>query len=149
MESFFSNAAIWFIVGFVFFALEFAAPGFILFFFGVGAWIVTAVTLFTDISINIQLFIFLASSILSVLLFRKWVKDKLGMMKNPNYILENEIIGKTARAETVIMPHQQGRVSFKGTSWNASSSENINIGEEVTIIGNESINLIVKPSKSL
>lgn len=146
MEAFFSAPAVWFLLGFAFLLLEFAVPGFILFFFGIGAWIVSLITLFTDISLNSQIIIFLVSSLAIVGLFRNWVKKKLGSTNLSNYVLEDEIVGKTAKAETAILPGQEGRVSFRGTSWKASSSENINPGEEVTIVANESINLIVKPS---
>jgi inner membrane protein len=148
MEAFLSASAIWFIVGFAFLLLEFAVPGFILFFFGIGAWIVAIVALFTDITLNTQIIIFLISSVATVAIFRNWVKRKLGSISLSKYVLEDEIIGKTARAETAISPGESGRVSFKGTSWKASSSETISQGEEVTIIGNESINLIVKPSRT-
>lgn len=149
MESFLSVPVIWFIIGFIFFLLEFVAPGFILFFFGLGAWIVAVFTLFADISVNVQLFIFLGVSLLTVLLFRNWVKNKLGKKRSPRNVLQDEIIGKTAKAETQILPGQQGKVYFRGTSWSASSADAINKGEEVSIIGHDSIVLIVKSLKSL
>ena len=149
MESFLSPEVIWFVIGLLFFLLEFAVPGFILFFFGVGAWVVAVVTLFTDISLNTQLVIFLTSSLLTVALFRNWVKNKLGMMKAAPQMLPDEIIGKTARAETIIMPGKPGKVYFKGSLWPASSIDTIAQGEEVTVTGHESILLFVKSSKSL
>lgn len=148
MDSFLSAPVIWFIIGFVFFLLEFAVPGFILFFFGLGAWVVAVFTLFSDISLNTQVFIFVASSALTVLLFRKWIKNKLGK-KNAMNVLEDEIIGKTAKAETQILPGQQGKVYFRGTSWNASSTDTINKGEDVIIIAHDSILLIVKSPNTL
>src|SRR5688572_13114066 len=63
MEIFYNAAVIWFIVGFIFFLLEFVVPGLILFFFAVGAWLVAILSLFIDLSINSQLLIFLATSI--------------------------------------------------------------------------------------
>ena len=149
MESFLSAPVVWFIIGFLFFLLEFALPGFILFFFGIGAWTVAGITLFSDISLNVQLFIFLGTSLLTVLLFRNWLKNKLGMMNPPKHILQDEIIGKTAKAETPIQPGQQGKVYFKGSSWSATSADTIHAGEEVIITGYESILLIVKSSKLL
>lgn len=149
MDSFFSAAVLWFIIGFIFFILEFAIPGFILFFFGVGAWIVALTLLFGDISLNVQLIIFLGTSILTVLLFRNWVKNKLGMMRSDKQALPDEIIGKMATAETLISPDQQGKVYFRGTSWQANSEDLIEPGEEVQITGNESIILFVKSIKSL
>ncbi len=148
MESFYNAAVIWFIAGFIFFLLEFAVPGLILFFFAVGAWVVAILSLFFDLSVNTQLIIFLTSSILTILFFRTWVK-KIIWTKRSSSEIEDEFIGKTGRAETFIGPGQNGKVDFKGTSWDACSEDLIEKDEKVTIIGNESILLIVKSTKSL
>ena len=68
---------IWFIIGLVLLLLEFTAPGLILFFFGVGAWVVSIICFFFGIAINLQLLIFLSSSILLLLLLRKRLKGDL------------------------------------------------------------------------
>lgn len=148
MENFYNAAVLWFIAGFIFFLLEFAVPGLILFFFAVGAWIVAILSLFSDFGINTQLIIFLASSLLTILLFRNWVKKMIWKKKLPTQ-LEDEFIGKTGKAESFIGPAQNGKVNFKGTSWDARSEDIIEKGESVTIIGNESILLIVQSKKSL
>ena len=148
MESLFTAAVIWFIIGFLCFLLEFVLPGLILFFFAVGAWIVAALSLFIDMSINIQIIVFLASSILTILLFRKWVK-KIIQAKKHSTELEDEFLGKTGRAETFIGPGKIGKVDFKGTVWDAKSADSIEKGEDVIIIGNDSILLIVKSTKTI
>jgi len=148
MESFYNAAVIWFIIGFALFLLEFVLPGLILFFFAVGAWIVATLSLFFDLSINLQLIIFLVSSVLTILLFRKWVKKIIWTRKHSSEI-EDEFLGKTGKAETYISPGKNGKVDFKGTSWDARSEDIIEPGENVTIIGNDSILLIVKSTKSL
>src|SRR3989337_1851386 len=138
MENFYNAAVIWFIVGFILFILEFVLPGLILFFFAIGAWLVAILSLFIDLSINSQLLIFLATSILTIVIFRKWVKKIMWMRQHTSEI-EDEFIGKTGRAETYIGPGRNGKVDFKGTSWDARSDDSIEIGEQVTVIGNESI----------
>ena len=148
MENFYNAAVIWFILGFIFLLLEFVVPGLILFFFAVGAWLVAILSLFIDLSINNQLLIFLATSIITIILFRKWVK-KIMWIKQHSSEIEDEFIGKTGRAETYIAPGQNGKVDFKGTSWDARSEDSIEKGERVTVIGNESILLIVKSTKNL
>lgn len=148
MDSLYNAAVIWFIVGFVFFLLEFAIPGFILFFFAVGAWVVAILSLFLDLSINSQLIIFLVTSIVTILLFRKWVK-KIILVKQHSSEIEDEFIGKIGKAETFIGPGQNGKVDFKGTSWDARSEDVVEKGEQVTIVGNDSILLIVKSNKLL
>jgi membrane protein implicated in regulation of membrane protease activity len=148
MNDFLNNAVVWFGIGLAFFLLEFVLPGFILFFFGAGAWIVAIMTLFLNVSLNVQLLVFLGSSILSVLLFRNWVKQKIGMTPILGNTLEDEFIGKMAKAETPISPGTNGRVEFKGTLWDAYSDDRISAGENVLITGNESILLIVKSTKT-
>jgi membrane protein implicated in regulation of membrane protease activity len=147
MDTFNNPAVIWFIIGFAFFLLEFALPGFIVFFFGVGAWVVAFILLFVDLSINTQLAIFLGSAILTILLFRTWVK-KLIWTKSHSSEIEHEFLGKTGIAETFIGPGKNGKIDFKGTSWDACSEDLIEKGENVTIVGNDSILLIVKSSKT-
>ena len=149
MEIFLQAAVIWFIIGFIFFLLEFVIPGLILFFFAVGAWIVALLSLFIDLSFNLQLMIFVASSVVTIFLLRKWVKKMLYGNKRSTELLEDEFLGKIARSETAISPGNNGKVNFKGTSWQAASEDFIDAGENVTIVGNESILLIVKSNKSI
>jgi membrane protein implicated in regulation of membrane protease activity len=139
---------IWFILGFILFVLEFMLPGLIVFFFGVGAWIVGILLLFFDLSLNSQLVIFLSSSVISILLFRKTLKRIMWSRKNSSEI-EDEFIGKTGIAESFIGPGKNGKVAFKGTVWDARSMDTIEKGETVAIVGNESILLIVKSIKNI
>lgn len=147
MEFFLNAAVIWFLIGFVLFILEFIVPGLILFFFAVGAWIVAVLLLFTDISINIQLIIFVFSSVLTIFLLRDWMKRLLYGNKPSTELLEDEFLGKIAIAKSVIAPGKNGDVYFKGTNWQATSVDVIEPGENVVIIGNDSILLIVKSTK--
>ena len=148
MDKLLNAPVVWFILGFLFFLLEFAIPGLILFFFAVGAWVVALVTLFVDVSLNTQLVVFLLSSLLTIALFRKWVKRLIWERKHTSEI-EHELIGKVAKALSSIGPGQNGKVDFKGTTWDAASSDVIAKGENVLITGNESILLIVKSTKAI
>lgn len=149
MDSFLNAAVIWILLGFVLFLLEFVIPGLILFFFAIGAWIVGILCLFIDISLNTQLIIFLVSSILSILLLRRWAERVIWKRRDSTELMDDEFIGKRAIAQTGISPGKNGRVDFKGTSWEASSDDIIAPGEAVTITGNESIVLIVKSTKKI
>lgn len=149
MDDFLNISVLWIIIGFVFFLLEFVIPGFILFFFGIAAWILALLTFFVDISLNLQLIIFLGSAILTVVLFRKWLRKKLGMYSEAPKVLEDEFIGKIGIAETEISPGKNGKVDFKGTSWDANSEDTIAPGQNVTIIETRSILLIVKLNKKI
>ena len=147
MKGFENAAVIWFVAGFVLFLLEFMLPGLILFFFGVGAWIVAILSFYFDISLNFQIIIFLGAARLTILLFRRGMKNFLWSRKQ-NSEIEDEILGKTGIAETMIAPGQNGKISFKGTTWDAASEDTIARGENVNIVGNDSILLLVKSTKT-
>lgn len=149
MNGFLSAPVVWILIGFILFLLEFIVPGLILFFFAIGAWIVAILSLFIDLSLNEQLIIFLISSLLSILLLRRWATKVIWQRKHSTELLDDEFLGKTAIAESGIAPDNNGRVSFKGTSWEASSEDIIEKGENVIITGNESIVLIVKSTKKI
>ncbi|MEO6819432.1 MAG: NfeD family protein [Ginsengibacter sp.] len=149
MDIFTHAATIWFIIGFVLFILEFIVPGLILFFFGIGAWIVAVLLLFMDLSINTQLIIFVISAILTIVLLRGWMKKILYGNHRSTELLEDEFLGKIAIAKSTISPGKNGDVYFKGTNWQAISKDYIEPEENVEIIGNDSILLIVQSTKKL
>jgi membrane protein implicated in regulation of membrane protease activity len=138
---------IWFIAGLIMFLSEFAMPGLIIFFFGVGAWLVALICLFTDISINIQLTLFLIASILLLVSLRKWLKNifvgRTGQKQSADELLQ-EFVGKKAVVTREINPQAGGKVEFHGTNWNAEADEIINRGTSVEIIEKNNITLKVK-----
>lgn len=147
LDIFSQPAVIWFIIGFILFLLEFVVPGLILFFFAVGAWVAALICLFFDVPVNIQLIIFVLSSLMSIFLLRGWTQKILYGKPKSKALLEDEFIGKIAVAKTPIAPGENGKVEFKGTSWTASSEDMITEGQQVVIIGNDSILLIVKSTQ--
>ena len=67
---------IWFLIGVGFLVSEMLSPAFILFFFGIGAWLTSLVTaFFPDLSFNQQIIIFSISSLLLLLLLRNYMKN--------------------------------------------------------------------------
>ena len=65
---------IWFAIGLVLLLMEIALPGLVIFFFGIGAWVVSIACFITDISLNAQLLLFLISSIFLLLVLRHRLK---------------------------------------------------------------------------
>jgi membrane protein implicated in regulation of membrane protease activity len=139
---------IWFIAGLIMLLAEFAMPGLVIFFFGVGALIVALICLFADISINIQLTIFLIASILLLISLRKWFKNifvgRTGQKENTDELTQ-EFVGGKAVVIREIDSQTGGRVEFHGTSWKAKADEKIDKGTSVEIIGKNNITLKVKP----
>ena len=137
---------IWFIVGLVFLLIEFASPGLIIGFFGIGAWMVSGVLLFFDISLTLQLLIFIAASLLLTVLLRKWVKRVFNMESIQNQAeQEPEFVGQKVTVTHSIAPNKTGKVEFKGADWEAEADSEIAVGTVVEIIDRKSIKFIVKP----
>ena len=147
LKEFLKPELIWFLVGLVLLIMEFALPGLIIFFFGVGAWVVVLVCLITDIGINTQLIIFIVSSVLSLLCLRKWLKGVfLGHTGSKQDLKQNleEFVGQKAVVKEKIVPKLGGKVEFHGTNWEAHADEEIEAGATVEIIGKDNITLKVK-----
>ena len=49
LKEFLKPELIWFLIGLVLLLMEFAIPGLVVLFFGIGAWVVAGVCLLTDI----------------------------------------------------------------------------------------------------
>ena len=141
------TSLIWFVVGIVFLFAELIMPGFIIFFFGIGGLITSLLTYIFNIeSVIIQIIIFLVSSLLSLVLLRKYFsklfKGKIGSEKN----LKDEFIGKRAIVIKEIKPNSlKGKIEFNGTHWEADSDFSIEKDAVVEIIERRDLTLIVKP----
>src|SRR5262245_35172960 len=117
-----SPVLIWFVVGLLMFLLELVSPGFFILFFGVGAWIVAAICYFVPISLNTQLFSFIITSLISLVLLRKWLRGVLTGHVKAQQDLNKEMddfVGEKATVIERIDPRRAGKVEFRGTSWEA------------------------------
>ncbi|MFH0843819.1 MAG: NfeD family protein [Bacteroidota bacterium] len=148
-ESIFARPeVIWFIIGLVLLLLELVMPGFVIFFFGIGAWITALVCLFANPGINIQVVIFAVTSVAALLVFRKMIQNKFIYSKNDkSEAVEDEFTGKEAVATADFGADKKGKVEFKGTSWKAESGSDIKAGQTVVIVEKDSFKLIVEPKK--
>jgi len=150
IKDFLEPELVWFLIGLALLLLEFAMPGLIVFFFGVGACIVALVCLlssYVEGSINTQLIIFIVSSVLSLLVLRRWLKGVfLGHTVSKQDLKENleEFVGQRAVVKEKIVPKVGGRVELHGTNWDAQADEEIAEGTVVEIIGKDNITLKVK-----
>ena len=147
MKEWLKPQLIWFIVGLIFLLLEFAIPGLITVFFGIGAWIVAILCLLLDISLNTQLFIFIFSSVLLLVVLRKWLKTFSAGRDAPSQFEAETLeafLGKKAIVTKEITRNMKGKVEFRGTYWDAEAYETIPEGASVEILDKDHITLIVK-----
>ncbi|MDX9945770.1 MAG: NfeD family protein [Bacteroidales bacterium] len=149
MQSLFSKPElVWFIIGLALFLLELVLPGFVIFFFGVGAWVTALLCLIADPGINLQAIVFAVTSVLSLVLLRKMIQKRFFYSKDElSKQVEDEFTGKEAVALYDFGPGQTGKIEFKGTSWKAESTEPVKEGQIVIIRSKESFKLFVEPKK--
>jgi membrane protein implicated in regulation of membrane protease activity len=136
----------WFLLGLFLFLLELVMPGFIIFFFGVGAWATALVCLIAAPGTNLQILIFAITSVIALLAFRRVLQNKF-FHKSSSEDVEDEFTGKEAIATGDFGGIKNGKVDFKGTSWTAESVSEIKEGQRVIIIEKDSFKLIVEPKK--
>lgn len=132
------NAAqTWFLVGLILILAEFATPGVILVFIGMGAWIASLTTWlgWTD-SLGTQMSVFAVSSVVMLLGLRRVFKSWFVGFSKSNESVDadlDEFVGKPVRVLTAISEGKPGRVEFKGTGWTAESTEILEPGDAAVI----------------
>jgi len=143
---------LWFLVGLALVLLEFAVPGVILVFFGVGAWIV-AVTAQLGLTgtLESQLLLFAVASCVLLFCLRKWIKGKfyghVTGVQDPSKNLD-EFTGKSVVVLSDVVPGKPpGTVEFKGATWRAVSEERIRKDEIAVITGIDGITLKIGKRK--
>ncbi len=151
-KTIFDPILIWFLLGLALIFLEFIVPGVILVFFGIGAWAV-AVTAYLGwiSSLESQLLLFAITSIVLLVLLRKWVKGKFyGHVSAVQDLTKNidEFSGQSVIVVQDVIPNKmEGAVEFKGAKWNAVSDEPIKNGEVAIITDFDGITLKIQKKK--
>lgn len=135
----------WLSIGVILFVLEMLIPGFVLFFFGIAAWITALACLVLPLTLNTQLTVFLITSLLSLFCLRRIAKKIfIGDQKDPD---GDSILAKGGERCVVtraILPPAEGQIKFAGTFWRASSEEAIAAGDVVEVIHQEELLIFVK-----
>lgn len=139
---------VWFVIGLVLFLLELILPGFVIFFFAVGAWLTALLCLIADPGLNLQVIVFAVTSILSLVALRKIIQKKFFYSKDElSRDVEDEFSGREAVAISDFEPGKNGKVEFKGTQWTAESASAVREGDRVIIKEKENFKLFVEPKK--
>ncbi len=144
-----SSVLLWFLAGIACFLVEMALPGFILFFFGIGAWCVALVLAVTELSLTSQLLIFLLSSLLTLFLLRTKLRTVFlgGAFEQDDSVVIDPVEGTGVVTDDIIPP-AVGRVKYGGSFWNAVADKTINAGTPVDIIGKNDLTVTVRPLNS-
>ncbi len=141
---------LWFLLGLAVMLFELALPGFVVIFFGIGAW-VTALLVWLGVlqSLNAQLLAFLASSVLALLALRSWLQHTLQGRVTKKELPESRLddfVGHKAKVIVAISPDSsEGRVEFRGTEWTATAKVPIAADATVRIVSQDNLTLRVEP----
>ncbi len=136
---------LWSVLGVILIAAETIAPDFVIFFFGIGAFLTAlAAAVFPPLAASpaLQGLLWAGSSILTLLLLRRrFSRVFKGTLLNPG---ETKTIAKTGTVLEAITADTPGRVRYNGTSWKAVSYDQaFQPGETVEILQEEGLTLMV------
>lgn len=138
---------IWLLAGLALMLAELATPGFILFFFGLGA-LVASVWAWTGMGgLGSQLIVFLVSSLVFLVTLRKYAAGMFrGKKSQTGGLPDDDFVGQRALVVEEINPaHLKGKIELHGTRWNATADAPISRGTQVEILSRKGLTLLVKP----
>ena len=129
---------IWFLIAVGFLIVEFVLPTFIMFFFAIGAIIVSILTACFDLSMNSQIILFALFSVISLVLLRNNMKKifKGNESKGEDKYFDNSIDSNKSIAivSKTIQSNNFGEIKYKGTFYKAQSENLIDEGKKVRVI---------------
>lgn len=139
------TTSIWLVCGLLLMLAELLLPAFVVFFFGFGALVVAgAVWIFPGMPLVGQSLLWLMTSVLSLLLFRRRVLAS-GSEKGGADGINEDLIGCMAEVCEAIAPPSPGRVLLRGVTWMAEASVPLAPGARVRVVDRRNITLIVAP----
>lgn len=136
---------VWVIIAGLFFILEMATVGFLVFWFGIGALIAMIVSLFTS-NVAIQTAVFVISSTILLFFTRSFV-NKFSKKEDSIQTNAYSIIGKRGIVIKDINPVSgEGQIKVGTEVWSAKSKDEVKIekGIEVEVLEINGVKAIVK-----
>ena len=138
---------LWFLAGILLILAEFAVPGVVIVFFGVGALLTSLTTwLGFTVSLSSQTLLFGISSVTLLFTLRHFVKSWfLGKESSMDNDADDDFTGREARVlQDIPGPGLDGRVEMKGAEWKARAELPIAAGSTVIIDHREGLTLHVR-----
>lgn len=141
-----SCAWLWMYAGMFLVLLELAAPGFVVFFFGLAALTVgVARFVFGEaFTLNMQVAAFSVFSVLYLVLLRRWLKSIFMDAKTDTAVLADEYVGRSGKVTCAIIPPASGRVAIGDSEWTAVAGSEIEEGAEVKVVSRNNLTLEVQ-----
>ena len=138
---------IWALLGFILIISEFFIPGLVIIFFGIGALltaIISAIIPGLSSLLFPQILIWLGLSTLSIISMRRFFKKTFWGRQLSSHEHDYDDGAKVAKVLERVGPEEHGRISYKGTSWDALSfDKTYEEGAEVWILKKEGMTYYV------
>lgn len=135
---------IWFIIAVTLFIIELSTINLVSIWFALGAAVAGVSAIFID-NISIQIAIFIATSILTLLLTKPVVK-KIRQRPITKTNLDS-VVGKTGLVTEDISKYEYGEVKVDGKKWTAMSDKKILKNSKVEILAIDGVKLKVREIK--
>ncbi len=132
----------WLTIGVMLLFLELAVPGFILFFFGVGALLTSLGAYLFHLSLSWQLVLFIIASLASLFSLRNIIQKRFLQPSSPGEEDEDAqlvTLGERGVVSNIIVPPAGGRIKYSGTFWKATADERIDEGEIISIVSQKGL----------
>ena len=136
---------LWFLAGIVLFLLELSMPGFVLFFFGAGAWITALASWLFKLSLAGQILVFIVSSLVSLFILRRYIRNVFtGSSDSRGDDSALALEGVRVVVVSDIVPPAEGKVKYSGTTWRAEADEVIEAGEVAEVVAQDGLLMKVR-----
>lgn len=138
-------AWIWLYIGAFLMLAEIVSPGFVIFFFGLGAATVAVCKwAFPSLSLAWQLALFSITSIFYLLVLRRYMKKLFMGDKENSPGLSSEYVGRVGKVVETIRPDVPGRIELGEVQWAAAAGERLEPGTEVKVIAQDNLTMRVE-----
>jgi len=147
MTDFHSCAWLWMYLGALLMLLELAAPGFVIFFFGLSAMTVGLFRFLFGEAFDgtWQLAAFSTFVILYLAFLRRWMKHLFGGASEKSKVdFNHEMVGRTGKVTAAIEPPLPGRVMIGDAEWSAVADRAIAEGANVRVVSQSNLTMSVE-----
>ena len=132
----------WLIIGVMLLFLELAVPGFVLFFFGVGALLTSLGAYLFHLNLSWQLVLFIVASLASLFSLRNIIQKRF-LQPSPegeeDWDAQLVTPGDRGVVSSRIEPPAAGRIKYSGTFWKATADERIDEGEIISVVSQKGL----------
>lgn len=134
----------WFVFFLGLLLIEISTVNLVSIWFAIGALVSCIVSLFTD-SLYIQIFAFILTSVIILLVTKPFVKKVRKRKVQPTNL--DRIVGDIGIVTEDIIPHEKGEIKVDGKRWTAVSEKKLLVGTKVKVLKIDGVKAVVEKCK--